>query len=92
MIFNIDTCQMVSLPKISDPRGNLTFIENGSYIPFDIQCVYYLYNVPGGSERGVTPTRGDTNSPSPCQAALTWCSMMGRIRSVLTSPALTMSL
>ena len=43
---------MVSLPKISDPRGNLTFIEGGNHIPFDIQRVYYLYDVPGGAERG----------------------------------------
>ena len=52
MKFNIDTCQMVSLPKISDPRGNLTFVEGGNQIPFDIQRVYYLYDVPGGAERG----------------------------------------
>jgi hypothetical protein len=52
MNFNIDTCQMVSLPKIADPRGNLTFIEGGSHIPFDIKRVYYLYDVPGGAERG----------------------------------------
>jgi uncharacterized RmlC-like cupin family protein len=35
-----------------DPRGNLTFIEGGVQIPFDIQRVYYLYDVPGGAERG----------------------------------------
>ena len=52
MKFNIDACQMVSLPKISDPRGNLTFIEGSNHIPFDIQRVYYLYDVPGGAERG----------------------------------------
>jgi hypothetical protein len=40
------------LPKISDPRGNLTFIENSNHIPFNIERVYYLYDVPGGSERG----------------------------------------
>jgi hypothetical protein len=40
------------LPKISDPRGNLSFIEGGQHIPFDIKRVYYLYDVPGGSERG----------------------------------------
>lgn len=50
--FNVETCRIVSLPKISDPRGNLTFIESGSHIPFDIQRVYYLYDVPGGAERG----------------------------------------
>ncbi|WP_300756471.1 FdtA/QdtA family cupin domain-containing protein, partial [Janthinobacterium sp.] len=50
--FNVDACSIVSLPKISDPRGNLTFIEGGDHIPFDIQRVYYLYDVPGGAERG----------------------------------------
>jgi len=52
MKFSIDACQMVLLPKISDPRGNLTFIEGGNHIPFEIQRVYYLYDVPGGAERG----------------------------------------
>lgn len=37
---------------MQDPRGNLTFIEGGSHVPFDIQRVYYLYDVPGGAERG----------------------------------------
>ena len=48
----IQDCRIIELPKISDPRGNLTFIEAGEHIPFDIQRVYYLYDVPGGSERG----------------------------------------
>ena len=48
----IQECQMVSLPKITDARGNLTFVEGGNHIPFDIQRVYYLYDVPGGAERG----------------------------------------
>lgn len=43
--------RIVSLPKISDPRGNLTFLEGGRHIPFDIKRVYYLYDVPGGAER-----------------------------------------
>ncbi len=51
-MFNIDDCKIIDLPKISDSRGNLTFIESGNQIPFDIQRVYYLYDVPGGSERG----------------------------------------
>ena len=50
--FSIDTCSVISLPKISDPRGNLTSIEGGQHVPFDIQRVYYLYDVPGGAERG----------------------------------------
>jgi hypothetical protein len=49
---NIDNCKIVELPKITDPRGNLTFIEGGDHIPFDIRRVYYLYDVPGGAERG----------------------------------------
>jgi hypothetical protein len=48
----IDRCRIIDLPKIQDPRGNLTFIEGGNHIPFDIKRVYYLYDVPGGSERG----------------------------------------
>ena len=50
--FSVDACRIVSLPKISDPRGNLTFVEGGEHIPFDIQRVYYLYDVPGGADRG----------------------------------------
>ncbi len=48
----LSECQIVALPKISDPRGNLTFVEGGNHIPFDIRRVYYLYDVPGGAERG----------------------------------------
>lgn len=48
----IDNCKIIDLPKIQDPRGNLTYIEGGQHIPFDIQRVYYLYDVPGGAERG----------------------------------------
>jgi hypothetical protein len=49
---SIDECKIIQLPKITDPRGNLTFIENSCHIPFDIKRVYYLYDVPGGSDRG----------------------------------------
>lgn len=48
----LDNCRLVDLPKISDPRGNLTFIEGNQHIPFDIKRVYYTYDVPGGSDRG----------------------------------------
>lgn len=50
--FGVDQCRIVELPKISDPRGNLTFIEGGRHVPFDFQRMYYLYDVPGGAERG----------------------------------------
>ncbi|PCJ83908.1 MAG: hypothetical protein COA54_14680 [Thiotrichaceae bacterium] len=48
----IERCQRIDLPKINDPRGNLTFIEGERHVPFDIKRVYYLYDVPGGAERG----------------------------------------
>lgn len=50
--FSINNCKLVDLPKITDPRGNLTFVEGGNHIPFDIKRAYYLYDVPGGAERG----------------------------------------
>ena len=49
---SIARCHIVELPRIHDPRGNLTFIEGGRHIPFDIKRTYYLYDVPGGAERG----------------------------------------
>lgn len=49
---SIEDCKIIELPKISDPRGNLSFIEGGIHIPFDIKRAYYLYDVPGGSDRG----------------------------------------
>lgn len=44
-------CRLIDLPKIYDPRGNLTYIEENRHIPFDIKRVFYLYDVPGGEER-----------------------------------------
>lgn len=47
-----ERCRIVDLPRVHDPRGNLTFIEAGRHVPFEIKRVYYLYDVPGGAERG----------------------------------------
>jgi hypothetical protein len=49
---SLENCRIVELPKITDPRGNLTFIEGDRHVPFNIRRVYYLYDVPGGAERG----------------------------------------
>jgi hypothetical protein len=49
---NLDDCVLINLPKIADPRGNLTFIEGDNHIPFGIRRVFYLYDVPGGADRG----------------------------------------
>lgn len=43
--------ELIKIPKIEDPRGNLSFIEK-DLVPFDIKRVYYLYDVPAGAERG----------------------------------------
>jgi len=48
----IERCRLIDLPIVYDARGNLTFIEGGVHIGFDIARVYYLYDVPGGAERG----------------------------------------
>ncbi len=48
----LEGCRVIELPKIHDPRGNLTFVEGGRHIPFEIKRVFYLYDVPGGAERG----------------------------------------
>jgi dTDP-4-dehydrorhamnose 3,5-epimerase-like enzyme len=51
-IGRLNKCRIIDLPKIADARGNLTFIEENNHIPFEIQRVYYLYDVPGGESRG----------------------------------------
>lgn len=48
---SVNECKLVSLPKIVDNRGNLTFIESENHIPFTIERVYYLYDIPGGATR-----------------------------------------
>lgn len=48
----IDDCKIFELPKISDPRGNLSVIEEFKDIPFKIERTYWIYDVPGGDHRG----------------------------------------
>ena len=48
----LNDVKIIDLPVIDDTRGNLTFVEGGEHIPFDIKRVYYLYDVPGGAARG----------------------------------------
>jgi dTDP-4-dehydrorhamnose 3,5-epimerase-like enzyme len=49
---HVKQCRIIDLPKITDPRGNLSFIEGGRHIPFEIKRVFYLYDVPTGEDRG----------------------------------------
>ena len=49
---HVSQCRIINLPKIQDPRGNLSFIEAERHVPFNIKRIYYLYDVPGGETRG----------------------------------------
>ncbi len=48
----LDRCRLIDLPRVGSERGNLTFIEGGVHVPFAVERVYYLYDVPGGATRG----------------------------------------
>ena len=51
--FNVFDCSIIELDKHhSDRKGNLSVVQNGETLPFDVKRVYYLYDVPGGAERG----------------------------------------
>jgi hypothetical protein len=49
---SLSNCKIIELPKISDLRGSLTFIEGHNHIPFGVKSVFYLYDIPDESERG----------------------------------------
>ena len=51
-MISIQDCRLIDLPKIHDPRGNLTFIESGEHVPFEIERAFWIYDVPGGTARG----------------------------------------
>jgi oxalate decarboxylase/phosphoglucose isomerase-like protein (cupin superfamily) len=48
----MERAKIIGLPKILDPRGNLSFFENSKQVPFDIKRTYWIYDVPGGEMRG----------------------------------------
>ncbi|OCK52677.1 hypothetical protein BA768_11205 [Chryseobacterium sp. CBo1] len=52
MLYNIDDCSIVTLPVVHNDNGNIIALENSENISFDIQRIYYLYDVPMGAERG----------------------------------------
>ena len=49
---SIDDVKIIELPKFTDPRGNLSFVEQLNHIPFEIKRTYWIYDVPGGENRG----------------------------------------
>ncbi len=52
LVSDIYNCNVIHLPRIHNVAGNITIVQNGGQHPFDVRRVYYLYDVPGGSERG----------------------------------------
>ena len=48
----IEDVKIIELPKFTDPRGNLSFVEQLNHIPFEIKRTYWIYDVPGGEARG----------------------------------------
>ena len=50
-LITINECNIIEVPKVLDPRGNLSVIEGGIHIPFEIKRIFYLYDVPGGESR-----------------------------------------
>ena len=48
----VEDVKIVELPKFTDPRGNLSFVEQLNHIPFEIKRTYWIYDVPGGEARG----------------------------------------
>ena len=48
----VDDCKLVELPRFLDARGNLSFVEQNNHIPFEIKRTYWIYDVPGGEDRG----------------------------------------
>ena len=51
-MYSIEDCKIVDLPKVHNEGGNITALENNINIPFEVQRIYYLYDIPMGSERG----------------------------------------
>ncbi|HEU4573732.1 MAG TPA: FdtA/QdtA family cupin domain-containing protein [Chitinophagaceae bacterium] len=49
---SISEVTLIDFPKILDPRGNLSFLQNQDQIPFEVKRVYWIYDVPGGEQRG----------------------------------------
>jgi len=52
VVSDIHSCCVLELSKIHNRSGNITIVQNGSDLPFDVRRIYYLYDVPSGSERG----------------------------------------
>ena len=51
-LMTVEDCKIIELPRFLDARGNLSFVEQNNHIPFEIKRTYWIYDVPGGEERG----------------------------------------
>jgi dTDP-4-dehydrorhamnose 3,5-epimerase-like enzyme len=49
---SVEDCEVLTVPKVEDRRGSLSFVEHGSALPFDVVRVFHIYDIPGGRSRG----------------------------------------
>lgn len=49
---SVEDCEVLTVPKVEDRRGSLSFVEHGSALPFDVVRVFHIYDIPGGKSRG----------------------------------------
>ena len=89
MKFNIYACKIIELPKISDPRGNLTFVEGATRFPLISNGSTTFTTFQAALNVVVMPTKDYTNSSLPCRVVLMWCLMTGKTRNESTSAGLT---
>ena len=50
--FSVYDCSVIELPRIANRAGNITVVNNGINVPFDVKRVFYIYDIPGGADRG----------------------------------------
>lgn len=74
---NLKDCRIIELPKIQDPRGNLTFVEGSQHIPFEMRRVFYLYDVPGGFGKS-RPCTKNMPTISDCHVRIIRCHPLRR--------------
>ena len=66
---SVDDCRIIQLPKHMQESGSITVVENNHELPFAVKRVYYLYDVPGGEERGGHSHKQPITACSSCRVS-----------------------
>jgi len=51
-MISVFDCSIIELPRVHDPKGNLTHVSNNVEVPFEVKRIFYIYDIPGGADRG----------------------------------------